>query len=122
MKVIIAGTRTINNYAIVKKAIESASFEITEIVHGDCRGVDRLGKQWAKENGIKQIPFPTKWELYGNRAGSMRNEEMGQYADALIAIWDGKSRGTGHMIWYMKEVVKKPVKIFSSKIKLKKNK
>ena len=31
-------------------------------------------------------------------AGPIRNEEMAEVSDALIAFWDGKSRGTKSMI------------------------
>lgn len=42
--------------------------------------------------------FPADWDRHGRAAGPIRNCQMAQYADALIAIWDGKSRGTKNMI------------------------
>jgi len=103
-KTIIAGSRTITSYEIVQKAIllaHGAGVEITEVVSGKARGIDTLGEEWAKANNVPVAEFPVKpadWKRYGKRAGYLRNQQMGKYAEALIAIWDGKSRGTGHMI------------------------
>lgn len=98
MRVIVAGSRSITSYEIVKKAIESSGFEITQIVSGTARGVDTLGEQYAKNNGIDIARFPADWENYGKSAGYRRNVEMSKNADALVAIWNGESKGTGHMV------------------------
>ena len=98
MKVVIAGSREGVSYSDVKTAIEESGFVITEVVSGTARGVDRLGEQWANKNNITVKPFPADWNTYGKRAGYLRNTQMADYADALIAVWDGESRGTKHMI------------------------
>jgi hypothetical protein len=98
MKTIIAGSRTITDYKIVEKAIKKSGFKITEIVSGAARGIDRLGEKYGYENKIPVIQFPAKWNELGRSAGYIRNAEMAEYADALIAIWDRKSKGTKHMI------------------------
>ncbi len=103
MRVIIAGSRsfTDRDYNAVKDCIERSGFKITEIVSGKARGIDTLGEQYADENNIHVEPFPvTKadWNKYGKRAGYLRNIKMKEYADALIAIWDGISPGTKHMV------------------------
>jgi hypothetical protein len=97
MKTIIAGSRLITDYAAVCKAIKESGFEITEVVSGTCRGVDLLGERWANENKIPIKQFPADWNKFGKSAGYKRNLEMGKYADALIAVWNG-SKGTEHMI------------------------
>ena len=107
MKVIVAGSRTISDYNVVKKAIETSQFVITELVSGAARGVDRLGEKFAAENNIPTIHFYPDWIL-GRQAGILRNLEMAEYADALVAVWDGKSRGTKHMINSMTKL-NKPV-------------
>ena len=98
MKVIIAGSRTIDDYAAVCRAVERSGFKPTEIVSGGARGVDRLGERWAKEHGVPVKKFTAHWDKYGKSAGYRRNEEMADYANALVAVWDGKSRGTSHMV------------------------
>jgi hypothetical protein len=98
MKTIIAGSRSINDYKVVKKAIVESGFQITEVVSGGAKGVDRLGERWARENRIPIQTFLPDWIRQGKSAGIIRNIDMAGYADALIAIWDGVSKGTAQMI------------------------
>lgn len=98
MKVIIAGSRSISRYEHVQYAILKSKFSITEVVSGGAKGVDDLGERWAKENHVPVKHFYADWTTYGLSAGPTRNAEMAKYADALIAIWDGKSHGTQNMI------------------------
>lgn len=86
-------------------------FEITEIVSGGARGPDKHGELIAKVNNIPLRVFPADWDTHGKAAGHIRNSEMGVYADALIAVWDGKSKGTAHMVRYM-EALGKPVHVY----------
>jgi hypothetical protein len=101
MRVIIAGSRDIEDYELVKQAVFESGFDITTVVCGMARGVDMLGWKWADENGMPKEEHPAKWRANGKfykAAGMLRNIEMANVSDALIAIWDGKSPGTGHMI------------------------
>lgn len=99
MKVIIAGSRTIQSYTLVEEVIFASGFSITEVVSGYARGVDTVGEAWSLINGLGYAkPFPANWDRFGNAAGHVRNLEMSEYADALISVWDGKSRGTRDMI------------------------
>jgi hypothetical protein len=98
MKVIIAGSRTITDAFLVRKAIEDSGFEITEVVCGGARGVDQMGELYARRHHLPVKYFPAHWKEFGKSAGFIRNREMAKYADALIAIWDGESRGTKNMI------------------------
>jgi hypothetical protein len=119
MKVIIAGSRILKKYDTVKEAIEKSGFEITEVVSGGnrshdpvthlCYGADYYGECWAEENKVPVKRFPPNWDLYGKAAGPIRNREMAEYADAVIAIRINKSRGTSNMI---EEAQKKNLKIF----------
>ena len=68
------------------------------IVSGGCAGADLLGERYAKENGYSIDRYPAEWQKYGRKAGIMRNAVMADNADALIAYWDGISRGTKNMI------------------------
>lgn len=98
MRTIIAGSRSITKYSVVRQAIIDSEFEITEVVSGTARGVDKLGERYAKVSGIPIKQFPADWNNYGKSAGYRRNNEMAKYADALIAVWDGESKGTASMI------------------------
>lgn len=100
MKTIIAGSRSISSYALVHRAIEASGIadQITEVVSGHAAGVDITGEKWANSKGIPVKVLPAEWGIYKKAAGKRRNIEMALYADALIAIWDGRSTGTKHMI------------------------
>jgi len=101
MKVIIAGSREIKDIQIVLEAIKQSGFtnDITQVISGKCKkGVDTLGEKFAELAGLPVKPFPADWNKYGRGAGFVRNLEMADYADALIAVWDGESHGTKDMI------------------------
>ena len=101
-RVIIAGSRSITDYEQVATAVRASRFEITEVVSGCAGGPDTLGEIWAANNGVGLSRFPARWRTrdgeYNPRAGFQRNQQMAEYADALIAVWDGESGGTRHMI------------------------
>jgi hypothetical protein len=88
-RVIIAGSRTVENYDLVEMAVNACPFKdkITEVVSGGALGADFYGEQWAKKHMIPVRRFPADWRKYRQSAGPIRNEEMARYADALIAGW-----------------------------------
>ena len=107
-RVIIAGSREVTDYEVVKQAFIDSEFVTIEIVSGAARGVDTLGEQLSEELSIPLRQFPANWDKYNKAAGTIRNRDMGNYADSLVAIWDGKSTGTRNMIDYMTKL-EKPV-------------
>jgi hypothetical protein len=98
MRTIIAGSRTATSYNDLLTAIAAITWMPTEIISGSARGADVLGERWARENNIPLRLMPANWAKDGRRAGYLRNIEMAEHADALIALWNGKSPGTRHMI------------------------
>lgn len=121
LRIIIAGGRDFNDYEYLNKSVTEILFDLgyrnvvtgitrenvkkmIEFVSGAARGADSLGEKYAKECGYTVKRFPADWNTYGKRAGYIRNEQMAKYAmrdnsyGVLIAFWDGKSRGTKHMI------------------------
>lgn len=112
-KLIIAGGRDFSDAALLERVlIAMADVELADkavsIVSGMARGADALGYQFAHKHGIQVYEFHANWNKYGKRAGFIRNEEMGNAADGLLAFWDGESKGTAHMIEYMRQL-NKPV-------------
>ncbi len=95
-KYIVAGSRDFTDFELLERVLKE--FEIGEIVCGGARGADLLGKDYGEKYNIPVKMFPADWKRYGNSAGPRRNIEMAEYADALIAFWDGESTGTAHMI------------------------
>lgn len=125
MKVIVAGSRSIYDIEIVMWTIIESKFDITEIVSGGAKGVDSLAVQIAKDHLIPFKIIPADWnditnckypkrnkfgQLYNPQAGLIRNQKMAFYANALIAVWDGVSSGTAHMVDCMRKL-NKPVYI-----------
>lgn len=107
-KVIIAGGRDFNDYGLLTTKCKQFLFtnynpQDIEIVSGKARGADSLGEQFAKMCNMKVAEFAADWDRHGKAAGYIRNKQMAEYADALIAFWDKKSRGTMHMINLAKE-------------------
>ena len=98
MRTIIAGSRDIIDLDVVLEAIANSGIDITTVVSGGARGVDTLGEHAAKMMGIPVTRYEAEWDVYGKSAGYKRNGVMAKNADALIAVWDGKSKGTEHMI------------------------
>jgi len=93
MRVIIAGSPSITRPSLVLFAIREAEIKsgitITEVVSGHASGVDKLGERYAADKGLPIKVFEAQWKIFGPRAGFIRNGKMVDYADALIAIWDG---------------------------------
>jgi hypothetical protein len=107
MKVIVAGSRELTDIRLVDQAIMDSKVHITELVSGGARGVDAMGEQWARLNDVPVKVFPANWNLHGKAAGPIRNRQMAEYADFLVCIWDGCSRGTKNMFETMRSL-KKP--------------
>ena len=106
MKVIVAGSRNLKCKDLFFKKLDEMKDMIDEIVCGEATGADSIGKEWAIKNGIAVKPFPAEWDAYGKMAGIIRNMDMGDYADYLIAFWDGESKGTKNMFTYMQQIGK----------------
>lgn len=99
MKLIVAGGRDFNDYTLLVETLEcNFDVESLEIVSGCARGADKMGEAFAGKWNLPVKRFPANWDEHGKAAGYVRNKEMAEYADALLAFWDGESKGTGHMI------------------------
>jgi hypothetical protein len=100
LRTIIAGSRTLTDadYGELLEALEGVDWEISEILSGGAKGGDRLGELYAQKRKIPLKVYPADWKTHGRKAGILRNSEMADDADALIALWDGTSKGTGNMI------------------------
>ncbi len=115
MKTIIAGSRGIKFPKLIEVCIEESNIPITEVVCGMAPGVDMLGYEWALKHGVRIRKFPADWTKHGRAAGPIRNISMAEYADALIAVWDGKSKGTKQMIGSM-DAAEKNVRLFRDEV------
>ena len=113
MKIAIVGSRNISVPDLENYLPEG----VTEIVSGGARGVDTSAKEYAIQHGLKLTEFLPEYDKYGRGAPLKRNLQIIEYADEVIAFWDGKSRGTKHVIDNCKKLGKKitvfgPSKVF----------
>ena len=116
-KLIVAGGRDFRDGFILSHEIMHLAYgplddRNVSIVTGMARGADKLAWEFARVHGVKCYEYPANWREHGRRAGILRNEQMGRFADGLLAFWDGQSRGTRHMIQFMQETQGKPVWVF----------
>lgn len=105
-RVIVAGGRDFNNYDLLKQKLDIylANLNNIVIISGKAEGADRLGEEYAKENNYKLVMYQADWNTHGKAAGPIRNKQMAEYGEYLIAFWDGKSKGTKNMIEVAKEL------------------
>lgn len=102
MRVIIAGSRYFTNhdYDTLEDACLCSGYWFTAVISGAAPGGDTLGERFARKFHIPLERYPADWDTYGDSAGPKRNHYMATKigAEALVALWDGKSRGTKNMI------------------------
>lgn len=135
MKLIIAGSRSIKAYSTVRTAILESDLwakygKAIEVVSGKAPGVDTLGEEFAAKAKLKVHDFPADWDnikapgavirrnsrgQYNAMAGHWRNEEMAQFADEALIVWDGASTGSLDMLHRM-IALEKPVYLFPLRI------
>jgi hypothetical protein len=102
VKVVIAGSREISDVRLVAEAVRRSGFQVSTVISGGARGVDRAGEAWARAQHLPMQRFPADWARYGRSAGIRRNDQMiahiQQHGGAVIAVWNGVSPGTRHTI------------------------
>jgi len=123
MRVVICGSRSIKGEDAITQidaAIKKFNVKVDEVISGGAEGVDTAAIEWAKRNNIDYVVFPANWKKWNKAAGYKRNEKMAWYADqprifllhsgteeedikedfrgAILAIWNGSSKGTANMI------------------------
>src|SRR5690349_11272453 len=121
---VIAGSRRVEDYDIVERAVAASGFVITRVIEGGQRsykgypkarpvgGVDYHARQWAKRHGIECHTEWALWDVYGKRAGPIRNRRMALMGEQLIAIPDSESTGTLDMIRAAQDAGYPPERIY----------
>ncbi len=97
MKFAILGTRTFNDYELMKRSLADLT-GVELVISGGAPGADTLAKRWANENGIEFIEFIADWDKYGKAAGPIRNEFIIKACTHVACFWDGKSPGSKNAI------------------------
>ena len=96
MKIAIVGSRTFSDYNLLERHINdiAKSFNIIKIISGGANGADTLGEKYANINKIPTLILKPDWGKYGKGAGYIRNKDIINSSDKVVAFWDGKSKGT----------------------------
>lgn len=103
MRLIIAGSRHLSPAPkFVNQCVRSCEREfkqvVTSVITGGAEGVDAAGAAWARDYRVPVRVYHADWKRYGPAAGPIRNRKMASIADALLLIWDGRSRGSASML------------------------
>ena len=107
MKLAIVGSRDFDDYDKLKESIPFEAPDISVIISGGAKGADTLGWRFAATMGIPTLIFKPEWDKLGKKAGFIRNQQIVDACDMVLAFWDGKSKGTEHTISLAKKA-KKP--------------
>ena len=116
LNIVIAGGRDYRNYKNLEEFVDKIikdmnhEYKTVTIISGMAQGADMLGVQYSIEHKYALLKFPANWQLYGKRAGFIRNKQMLDYLaesqdnGMVIAFWDGQSSGTKHTIYTAREM------------------
>lgn len=103
VKTLVCGSRGIDSYDTLIRAISGSPFDVRYIIHGGAKGVDSNADRYAAINDIETKVVEPNYNVYGNEAPLKRNQAMVEMADTVIAIWDGESSGTKDTIMKAKD-------------------
>lgn len=107
MKVAVVGSRTFDDPKYMASILRH--YDITVLISGGAKGADYYGKQYALEHKIQYREYPADWDKFGKRAGFLRNKQIVDDCEMVIAFWDGESKGTAHTIRLAKEAGKEVI-------------
>ncbi|MDR2818915.1 MAG: DUF2493 domain-containing protein [Desulfovibrio sp.] len=104
MSIAIIGSRTFDDYqtleSVVLNTLKEKDVKLSDItiVSGGAKGADSLGRDFAQKYGTQYKEFLPDWEKFGKSAGFIRNNDIVEHSDFVIAFWDGQSKGTRHSL------------------------
>lgn len=110
MKLAIVGSRTYENFSTFCRIMGTHFYYMTNcppmnkgkdctcIISGGAKGADSLAKRYAEGTGVDYIEFPADWKKHGKKAGMIRNQQIVNACDMVLAFWDGTSAGTKNTI------------------------
>src|SRR5690242_4999307 len=87
----VVGSRSFNDYELLKRMLDAYKGMVSLIVSGGAAGADSMAEKWALENNVKTCIFKPDWEKHGKSAGFIRNKDIVDNSDLILAFWDGLS-------------------------------
>lgn len=107
MKLLIVGSRSIVDFDLEGLVPD----DVDLIISGGARGMDTVAERYADSHSIPKLIIRPRYDRYGRGAPLRRNEEMVDLCDAVLAVWDGESRGTKYTLNYALTRNKKIIEI-----------
>src|SRR3712207_1495871 len=98
MKTAVIGSRSFTDYALLQHTLDT--YFITQIISGGAIGADQLAERYAKERNIPTLIFKPYYHKFGKSVPLIRNKQIVDTSELVIAFWDGESRGTAYTIRY----------------------
>jgi hypothetical protein len=111
MKIAVIGSRDFEDLGLVKRYVLEELPDDAMVVTGGARGVDQATEEAAEARGLEVLVLEPDWEGLGKRAGLLRNEDIVEEAELVVAFWDERSKGTVHALKLAVEA-EKPVRVF----------
>ncbi len=111
MKLAIIGSREFNDFTLLESYVEKTSPSM--IISGGAKGADTLAEQYAEKHAVELLIFKPDWKQFGRGAGMVRNRQIVDAAEHIMAFWDGQSKGTKASIDYARKMGK-PVSIIDT--------
>ncbi|MBQ7315368.1 MAG: hypothetical protein IJW83_05130 [Clostridia bacterium] len=109
MKLLIVGSRSITEFDLSPYI----PADVDTVISGGADGIDSLAEQYADLHHLSKYILRPRYDLYGRAAPLKRNEQMVDMADAVLVIWDGRSKGTQYTLTYSKKM-NKPITLVQS--------
>jgi hypothetical protein len=80
VRILITGSRDWRKPEIIKQALlpynNFSEYGNVQLIHGNARGVDKIGAIYAKQFGWDVTAVDADWEIHGKAAGPIRNRKM----------------------------------------------
>ncbi len=100
MRVAIVGSRNFTDFGLMLEFLKEVNLGVTHIVSGGAAGADTLAERLAQDFSLPITIYPANWEKYGKRAGTLRNEQVINDCEAVVAFPGPESKGTRHATWF----------------------
>ena len=102
MKLLIVGSRSIKDFDLWPYI----SADVDTVISGGAVGIDSVAERYADSHGLSKYILRPRYDLYGRAAPLKRNEQMVDMADAVLVIWDGRSKGAQYTMKYAQKMHK----------------
>ena len=105
MKLLVAGSRSVKEFDLSPHIPP----DVDLLISGGAKGIDTIAEQYADEHNIPKLIIRPEYSRYGRGAPIVRNKQMVEAADTVLAIWDGRSKGTLSTLRYAQKLSKKVI-------------